>query len=110
MGWLEWTAVVVVCAFVWWRFLRRRGNLEFWRLAARHPDLVFVFFKAEKCWFLDEVPAGLASSDLTGPFRFFIPSLGRHVKVWGRHPDYVESQARFIEGLKRNPIHGFLGK
>lgn len=110
MGWPEWTAVMVVCAAAWWLFLRRQGNLKFWRLAARHPDLALILFKTDKCWSLHETPIDIAPPDLAGPFTLFIPSLGRQVKVWGRRPDYLDSQARFIDGLKRNPIYGFLGK
>jgi hypothetical protein len=110
MGLFEWAIVVVACAIFVWRFWHRQGNLDFWKQAANHPDLAFIFFKVEKCWFLDQVPADVQRSKLAGPFRLFVPSVGRHVKVWGLHPDYLESQAKFIEGLGRNPIYGFLRK
>jgi hypothetical protein len=110
MGWIEWI-VAGLLGLICWRWVsNRKGNLRFWQLVAKHPHLAFIFFKVEKCWFIDEVPKDVAAANLVGPFRVFIPSVGRLVTLWGLHPDYLESEDRFAEGLRRNPLYGFLGR
>ena len=97
---MEWIgAVVVVIAAYWW-FILRQGNLSFWKVAAKHPDQAYQFFKDEECWFIDDVPADIESSQITGPFKLFVPSIDSFVAVYALADEIERSEEKFLQQVK----------
>ena len=98
---LEW--LVLVLGVVIYLYIRsRRPNARFWRAAASYPDAAYQWFTSEECWHVateggsDSRP----SADWSGPFRLYVPSLGRMIRVYGRYPDLEQSQKRFLARVK----------
>ena len=97
---MEWVVGFAALLVVWWLWSIRRGNLPFWKLVARHPDEAYQYFLKEDCWFVDEVPINIDKADITGPFQFFVPSLGgKRVKVYCLAKDLDDSQEAFRSWL-----------
>jgi len=81
--------------------LKKRGNFDFWKKAGKFPDLAYQLFKEEDCWlvFEDNPPArkDLPPGEWDGPFHLSIPILGgKVITVFGRAPEYLQSQQRFM--------------
>lgn len=91
-------------------FYRRHGNISFWKLAALIPDEAYQWFKRNPAWFVSEAGDEKPSSrdEYSGPFLLAIPSLGRTIRVYGRHDQIEESQRHFLEEHKLQiPKHPF---
>lgn len=94
---------VAVGLGLYWRFWSRRPHVRFWKLASKHPDIAYDFFKSRDCWYVFE--GGLPDNyreivpwrDWTGPFRFYVPKLGgRWVVVFAQAAKIEESQEEFV--------------
>ncbi len=82
--------------------LKKRGNIDFWRKAGKFPDAAYQYFKGEDCWlvFEEEPPPrkDFPPGEWDGPFRLAVPMLGgKTVTVFGRAPEYILSQQRFMK-------------
>ena len=95
LGILVFTAVV--SAALYWFFILRPGNLSFWQLAAKYPDLVYQHFLKEECWFIDEMPTNIDKEDIVGPFKLFVPKLGRSITIYGIADQIDNSQAELMK-------------
>jgi hypothetical protein len=95
---LEW--IILVLGVVIYLYIRsRRPSARFWRTAAKYPEAAYQWFSIEDCWHVvSEAGTGSdrPSADWTGPFRLYVPSLGRTIRVYGRYPDFEQSQTRFL--------------
>jgi hypothetical protein len=101
---MEWLVGIVVLAILFYFFvIKKHGNLDFWKIAAKYPDAVYQLFKDEDCWLIfedkslarnhDDFPPG----EWDGPFKLSVPMLGSKViTVYGKVPEYVQSQQRFM--------------
>jgi hypothetical protein len=91
MGWAVLAAFGFIIVWLWSKY----GGSSFWRLVGKHPDRAYEFFQRESCWFVDALPSDIARDQLTGPFKVFVPSIGRTINIWGLNPAYLESEKRF---------------
>ncbi len=69
-------------------------------MAAKHPDQAYQFFKDEECWFIDDVPNDIDSSQTTGPFKLFVPSIDSFVAVYALADEIERSQEKFLQQVK----------
>lgn len=94
--------VIVIGALAYYLFLKKQGNLDFWKLVAKFPDDAYDFFEGEECWvtFIEQSEGGyqnaLPPGDWDGPFRAAVPKISRVINVFGRVPDYHDSQKIFM--------------
>jgi hypothetical protein len=99
---LEW--IVLVLAVAIYLYIRsRRPSARFWRAAATYPEVAFQWFTTEECWHVaieEGEDTGRPSAEWTGPFRLYVPSLDRTVRIYGRYPDFEQSQSRFLARAK----------
>ena len=99
---MEWLLGIGVAAFLYWFFILRPGKLNFWAAAARQPDSVYDYFKSLPCWcvFEDGLPSDyrvtVPKSEWTGPFRLYVPRLGKQIFVFGKHPGYIQAQDEYL--------------
>jgi hypothetical protein len=106
MYWMIFALIIAILLF--YIFLKRRGNFDFWKLIAKFPDEAYDFFINEGSWivfvekpgtnFQDALPEG----EWDGPFRLVVPSINRIVYIFGRVPDYHESQKEFKKRFAGN--------
>jgi len=102
MNWVWWIIAILVAGLAYyWFVVVRLGNRQFWKLAAKNPDAALAMFTRESCWYVNQVPNDLERSRLTGPFRLFVPRAGGLIKIWGVHPEHLESQKEFVEKFSR---------
>ena len=109
---MEWIVIIIVALVVLYvLFIRRKGRLDFWKLAAKYPDLAYEFFQKEDCWFVfEEKPEDGYSNNLPpgewdGPFFHRVPKLrGKLVSVFGKVPDYENAQQAFIDGIEKTRL------
>ena len=88
--------LLVIAITIWWIFFKE-GNLNFWKTAAEHADEAYLIFQQEDCWFIDKIPEDVPRSKVDGPFRHYVPSLGRPVKIYGLSGAYEDSPDRFLK-------------
>jgi len=102
---MEWIIGIVVLVVLYYFFvMKKHGNLDFWKLAAKSPDSAYQLFKEEDCWLVfEDKPLARNSSNFPhgkwdGPFKLSVPMLGSKViTVYGKVPEYVQSQQRFMK-------------
>lgn len=106
---MNWLIGMVVVAFLYWFFILRPGRLDFWKVAAQNSDAAYDHFVSASCWkvFEDGLPENYRSivptSDWVGPFRLLIPKLGgKQIVVFGKHPEYEQSQNIFLQNVRPN--------
>lgn len=66
---------------------------RFWRTASKYPEAAYQWFTAESCW---QIADTRPSAEWCGPFKLYVPSIGKMVCVYGRIPDYEQSQRSFL--------------
>lgn len=85
--------------------MKKHGNLDFWKLAAKYPDSAYQLFKEEDCWLIFEDKSlarnrdNFSDGEWDGPFPFklSVPMLGgKVITIYGKVPEYVQSQQRFL--------------
>jgi hypothetical protein len=98
----------VIVIFLWWLLILRPGKIDFWKLAKKFPDDAYDYFQSEECWmiFENELPEDYHTiapkKSWTGPFQHKVPKLGGIViKVFGRYPDFNQSQNRFVDKFRK---------
>lgn len=98
---MSWVLILIVAVFFFYVLVFRQGKPSFWKIVARYPDFAYDFFLADSCWkvFEDGLPANyreiVPKNEWRGPFLLFIPKLGvkgQLVHIFGRYPDFEESQ------------------
>jgi hypothetical protein len=98
---MTWVVGIAIAVFLYWVLILRPGGLSFWRVVARHPDAAYDHFMSEGCWnvFENDIPEAdrsvYPSAEWDGPFRLWVPKLGRQVIVFGRVGEYERSQSEF---------------
>lgn len=85
------------------------NNLKFWKLARKHPNLVYDLFISNKSWkvFRNGLPDNYREivpfEHWDGPFRLSVPILGNKViHVFGKIDTYEKSQRGFVDEMKTN--------
>jgi len=97
---MDWVVIAVIAALLFWFSILRKGKLSFWKLAAKYPDLVYQHFLKEECWFVDEVPTNIDKEDIVGPFKLFVPKLGRSITIYGIADQVDNSQAELMKLIR----------
>lgn len=107
---MEWVLGIAGAAFIYWLIVLRPGRLDFWRVAARNPDLAYEHFLSSPCWkvFGAELPLDyrkiVPKTEWAGPFTLWVPKLGdSRIYIFGKYPDMNRSQNEFLRGLRKNP-------
>jgi hypothetical protein len=79
-------------------------SLAFWKKAAKHPNEAYELLRRDEAWLeaVDESQE-VDMKTWTGPFRLFVPNIGKSVKFYGRIDKYEESQKAIEEKLKALP-------
>lgn len=96
--------LVGVVLYLYAAFILDSGNVEFWALAAKHPDRAFRHISTSPAWhvFPSTAPPNFAEAfppeDWVGPFRLNVPGIGR-VEFMGRVAQYEESENEFVRTL-----------
>jgi hypothetical protein len=78
---MEWLLGIVVLAILFYFFvMKKRGNLDFWKIAAKYPDSAYQLFKDEDCWLIFEDKSlarnhNAPPGEWDGPFKLSIPML-----------------------------------
>lgn len=79
MDWLTIGLVLGGAIIVWLVISIVMGNLGFWNLARRNPDLTLEMFKQEKGCLVDRQPEQADRKRYTGPFRLMTSDGVSHV-------------------------------
>jgi hypothetical protein len=79
-------------------------SVRFWRVVVTYPEAAYQWFTIEDSWHVvsDASQGSPPSGDWTGPFRLYVPSLGRWIRIYGRHPDLEQSQERFLARARQD--------
>lgn len=100
-------AVVGLILFLYWFFILKKGNLGFWKLANKHPDEAYDFFKKNApVWLVDDEDKDYIEivkkdkENWSGPFRLYVPRIGKYVKIYGRVGKFEEEQKKFEKQIK----------
>jgi hypothetical protein len=88
---------IIACWIFSFTYGRSSQSGYFWRAAAKYPEAAYQWFTAESCWHIGDSPP---STDWTGPFRLYVPSVGRMIRIYGRSPDIEESQQKFLQRVR----------
>lgn len=95
-------STIVVIGILYYFFVLRRGNLPFWRKAAKHPDFVYEQILRDGAWVIEDGATNIDKAGLDGPFLLYVPSIGRTVKFYGRVGVYEGSQDRIEKKLSES--------
>lgn len=81
----------------------KNGKPEFWKWAGSHPEEAYSFYKEDsEVWLVIDNPASdkeIDKNTWVGPFRLFVPSLGRTIKIYGKNGKYEERQSELLSKL-----------
>lgn len=98
---------IIIGGSLYWFFVLRPGRLDFWRVAARHPDDAYEYFRSDCGWriFDNNLPEDFRSivppSDWVGPFRLMVPKLdNKTVYIFGKTCTLESSQNDFLSKLR----------
>ena len=100
MYWVALVLVFILIVYFW--FFKKQGNLDFWKTAQKYADHAYDLFGSEDCWVIfsekpeDGYHKNLPEGEWDGPFYLRVPTLGKLITVFGKVPDYYESQKRFM--------------
>jgi len=102
----EATVIILAAAIIYWFLILRPGRLDFWRVAAKHPDAAYEHLKSDPCWILfeDQVPDNYRTlypkPEWVGPFRLIVPKLGyKTVHILGKNQNLEKSQGTFLSRM-----------
>ena len=94
---------VVAGAGLYWFLILRPGRIDFWKVAANHPDPAYEHFRADPTWVVLEEPLPrnyrdqFPASEWSGPFTLMVPKLGgKMIRVFGREASMDQSQDEFL--------------
>ena len=101
--------LIIVGVALYWFLILRPGRLDFWSVAAKHPDAAYEHFRSDPCWkiFEDQLPGNyrnlVPKSDWVGPFWLFVPKLGnKAIHIVGERSTFEQSQNDFLGKLRRS--------
>ncbi len=89
-----------IALFVYMCIISTTKSFPFWDRVTEIPDDAYTWFMNEPEWIIVEHSHDLHSHQQTrgmcGPFKLFVPCIGRVVTLYCEHDAIEESQARFI--------------
>ncbi len=98
---MEIILLIALAGVVFWFFIMKTGNIDFWKLAQKHPEEAYSFFVNNNNFIVfdhkpvDGFGSSLPPGDWDGPFKLRVPSKDMTVTIYGKSPEYVESQNEF---------------
>jgi len=106
---VNWLLGLLILAGLYWFFILRPGRLDFWQVAAQHPDKAYEYFRASPVWkiFEGKLPDNykelVPKQEWVGPFKLYVPKIGASsVTIFGKHPEYLASQNEFLRQVGGN--------
>ena len=94
-------AAVPVVILLFCLLISREKSFRFSNLAYEIPDQAYEWFLNDPCWVIYDPPSGKNEepdrNEYNRRFRFYVPSLGRKISVFGKFDLIEESEKRFIE-------------
>lgn len=99
-----WIIVVIISLVILYTILHFLGKPSFWKLTRKYPIEAYNFFLENDCWFVvdginnSEPPKDKHNWD--GPFSLFLPNDNKRIKVYGKSPEYEESENVFLKKFK----------
>jgi len=105
---MQWILLVVGIIIAWYIFMRKHGNLGFWKVASKYPYAAHEMFQEQDCWHVFREPKGgyrasLPPGEWVGPFRLFLPMTGnRPVTIFGKFPEFEEAQKQFVRRMTQS--------
>jgi hypothetical protein len=94
-------AVILIVVY-YYVVVVKRGKLSFWHKAAKNPDFVYMQIRQDGAWKIDDGNTQIDKERFAGPFRLYVPLIGKVVRFYGEIGKYEDSQ-KTIEG-KMNEI------
>ena len=101
-----WIFAVIGLIVAWYIIMRKRGGMDFWKVASKYPYAAHEMFQRQDCWYVfTEKPEGgyrasLPPGEWAGPFKLFLPMSGnRPVTIFGKVPEYEETQKEFVRQM-----------
>ncbi|MDP6426338.1 MAG: hypothetical protein QF443_05055 [Dehalococcoidia bacterium] len=102
---MEWLIGAVVFFIIYYKFLVKRGSLEFWKLiqaTEQNRNSAYHLFTSSSAWHVSDnnssVKAPADIKNWMGPFRFRAPD-GRLLTMYGKVGEYEKTIEEF---MKRN--------
>lgn len=89
--------MIVIVVFIVIFILMRKGNLRFWKIVNLDPDEFYNFIKDNDAWRLSDKDPEV---ELDGPYRLYVPSLGKQIKIYGVIGMFEDSQTEYIKYFK----------
>lgn len=101
---IEAIAIFIVVVFIWRLVYVKQGNIGFWQLAASQPDTAFEWMENRSDWIVlrpddPEVEQCKNDTDLVGPFKLAVPSLGGRVVIFAKNNSIDKAQSEFIKSF-----------
>lgn len=87
--------ITLFCYFV----MIKKGNLSFWKKAAKNPDFVYEQLLKSDAWIIDDGTTKIDKEKFAGPFLLYVPSIGKTIKFYGEIGKYENNQERIEEEL-----------
>jgi hypothetical protein len=84
-------AVFLIIAY-YYVFIVKKGKLSFWRKAAKNPDFVYMQILQDGAWIIDDGNTQIDKERFNGPFRLYVPLIGKIVHFYGEIGKYEDSQ------------------
>ena len=80
------------------------GNLPFWKVAAKNPDVVYMAMLQEQDnWVIEDGDPDAwgdkNKADFSGPYRLYVPSIDAFVKIYGRASEIEAAQQRILDRI-----------
>ena len=93
--------IFIFAILVWRRVAVNSGRLPFWQLAGEQPDVAVRWMKSRPDWIVispdsPQVAELKKRSDLVGPFKLAVPSLGGIVTIFAELKSLRSSQDEFM--------------
>ncbi len=103
---MKWVFIVALIVFLYWSIIVKAGNRKFWKIANSNPEDAYRFFDSSHYFtvFIDKPSGGyrnaLPDGDWDGPFKMYVPSIGKSVTIYGQVPEYEAEQEEFLRSVQ----------
>ncbi len=91
--------IIIVASLFYYFVMVKKGNLSFWKKAAKNPDFVYEQLIEDSAWIIDDETTKIDKGKFDGPFFLYVPSMGKTIKFYGEIGKYEDSQKRIKEKL-----------
>ena len=98
--------ITILVLLIYYFVVVRNGNLKFWKIISKNPDLFFSLIESDPAWFIDNGDSvrNISLNDYDGPYFLFIPSLQKTIKFYGKIGSYETSQKNILDKFLLNKL------